>query len=219
MGLWPAVRASGDTSQESDVKRAARIIRRLLAVGLITLVITIFGIVLTASVGSALGHDLVVIRSGSMAPAIPSGAVADVVTVSPGGLRVGDVITLNAPNGVVDARRIAGVIHLPYGLFIQTKSDANRDPDPELSPASAVTGRVDFSAPALGYLMYMLTIPTGILSVFGLALTMLLAIWLLGEYGKVEKEKGEPVPYEMPGLTASLPPTNEFPPRTKDWIG
>jgi signal peptidase I len=219
MGLWPAVRPSGDTSQESDVKKAARIIRRLLAVALITLVIATLAIALASNVGPALGHDPVVVRSGSMAPAIPSGAVADVVPVSPGDLRVGDVIALNAPNGVLDARRITGVIHLPYGLFIQTKSDVNKDPDPELTPASAVTGRVDFSAPGLGYLLYMLTIPTGIVAIFGLVFTMLLAIWLLGEYGKVEKEKGEPVPYEMPGLTASLPPTKELPPRTNDWIG
>jgi hypothetical protein len=146
-----------------------------------------------------------------------------VVRVSPGDLRAGDVITLGAPNGVIDARRIAGVVNLPYGLFVQTKRDTNRDPDPELSPASAVTGRVDFSAPALGYLMYMLTIPTGIGSVFGLALTLLLAIRLLGEYGRVEKPEDEPedepVPYEMPGLVGSLPPAKDLPPHTNDWIG
>lgn len=201
------------------MKRAARVIRRLLAVTLITLVFAVFGIVAAASVGSALGHDIVVIRNGSMAPAIPGGAIADVAGVSPGDLRAGDVITLGAPNGVIDARRITGVLHLPYGLFVQTKRDANRDPDPELSPVSAVTGRVDFSAPALGYLMYMLTIPTGIASVFGLALTLLLAIRLLGEYGRVEKPESEPVPYEMPGLMGSLPPANDFPPHTNDWIG
>ncbi len=201
------------------MKRAARILRRLLAVALIALVFAVFGIVLGASVGSVLGHDMVVIRNGSMAPALPAGAVADVVRVSPGDLRAGDVITLGAPNGVIDARRITGVVNLPYGLFVQTKRDANRDPDPELSPASAVTGRVDFSAPALGYLMYMLTIPTGIVAVFGLALTLLLAIYLLGEYGRVEKPEDEPVPYEIPGLAESLPPAKDLPPHTNDWIG
>ncbi|MGZ6265851.1 MAG: hypothetical protein ACXWN4_02955 [Candidatus Limnocylindrales bacterium] len=201
------------------MKRAARILRRLLAVALITLVFAVFGIVLGASVGSVLGHDMVVIRNGSMAPALPAGAVADVVLVSPGDLRAGDIVTLGAPNDVIDARRITGVVNLPYGLFVQTKRDANGDPDPELSPASAVTGRVDFSAPALGYLMYMLTIPTGIVAVFGLALTLLLAVRLLGEYGRVEKPEGEPAPYEMPGLVGSLPPAKDLPPHTNDWIG
>ncbi len=201
------------------MKRAARIIRRLLDVALIALVITVVVIALAANIGPRLGHDLVVIRSGSMEPTIPTGALVDIVRVSPSDLRAGDIVTLEASSDVLDVHRITGVIQLPYGVYVQTKSDANRDPDPTLTPVSTVVGRVDFSVPGLGYLMYMLTIPAGILSVFGLAVTMLLTIWLLRETEKVEKAHEEPVPWEMPGLAGLTPPTSEVPPQTDDWIG
>ena len=48
-------------------------------------------------------------------------------------------------------------------------------------PASQVLGRIDASIPKLGYLLYLLTLPTGILTLMCIALTMLFGIWLLEE--------------------------------------
>jgi hypothetical protein len=45
--------------------------------------------------------------------------------------------------------------------------------------------------PFLGFLMYMLTIPSGVLSIFSLALTMLLCIWLLGNLERHEDHHPE----------------------------
>jgi hypothetical protein len=70
-------------------------------------------------------------------------------------------------------------VQLPAGLYIETKGDANAAPDPVLVPASEVVGRIDASIPGAGYLIYLLTIPTGVASVLCLALTMLFGIWLL----------------------------------------
>jgi signal peptidase len=202
------------------LRRAVRTIRRLLDLALILLVITILAIALAANLGPGLGHDLFVIRGGSMSPTIPIGGLVAVRHVAPGDLRVGDIVTIKATDGVLDTHRITRIVQLPAGIYIETKGDANQDPDPVLSPASAIVGRVDFSLPIAGYLLYVLTLPIGVLSIFSLAITMLLAIWLLQEFEEDgEDECVEPVPYEMPGLMALLARNNDFPSRPSEWTG
>ena len=48
----------------------------------------------------------------------------------------------------------------------------------------------------MGYLIYLLTLPIGVLSVLGLALTLLFAIWLLEDFEQDEEEREEQVAYE-----------------------
>lgn len=202
------------------MRRAVRTTRRLLDLALILLVVAILAIALAANLGPGLGHDLVVIRGGSMSPTIPIGGLVDVRHVAPGDLRVGDVVTIKAIDGVLDTHRITRIIQLPAGISVETKGDANQDPDPVLSPASAIVGRVDLSLPIAGYLLYMLTIPTGVLSIFSLAMTMLLAIWLLQEFEEDDEDECvEPVPDEMQGLMALLALSNDVPSRPNEWTG
>jgi signal peptidase len=158
---------------------AVRTIRRLLDGALMVLVGLVVGLVLAVSVGPTLGHQPIVIRGGSMSPAIPLGALIDVVPVDPHELAVGDVVTIKADNGVLITHRIVRIQQATDGLFFEVKGDANATPDPAAVPASAIVGRVDFSAPYLGYLVYMITTLTGFVSIVSLALTLLFAIWLL----------------------------------------
>ena len=180
--------------------RERRLLASLAAAGQqIPIVVVAVGTFLFATVGPRLGHQPLIIRGGSMTPAITLGSLVDVSNVDPSALRAGDIVSVKAPNGTIDTHRINRVVSLPGGLYIETKGDANKTPDPVLVPVSAVLGRVDFRLPALGYVMYMLTIPTGVASIFCLALTLLLAIWLLED---VEDEDlgglggGGPEPYE-----------------------
>jgi signal peptidase len=164
---------------EETMKTAARWIRRLLDLALILLVLAVLGLVLAINVGPRFGHQLIVIRGGSMEPAIPLGSAIEVSQVQPADLRAGDIVTLKETNGTIVSHRVTRVVQLPDGLYIETKGDANPTPDPVLVSASAVVGRVDFALPGAGYLAYLLTMPTGLLSILSLAFMLLFAIWLL----------------------------------------
>jgi signal peptidase len=166
-----------------------RAIRWLLDVALVLLVGTVVALVLAAQVGPMLGHQPLVIQGGSMAPAIPLGALVDVVHVGPADLAAGDVVTFEGANGVLVTHRINRIVQLPDGLYIETKGDANEHADAALVPASAVTGRVDFSLPLLGFILHVLTTPIGFVSIVCLALMMLFAIWLLEDLGRTKKRE------------------------------
>lgn len=201
------------------MKRAVRTIRRLLDLALVLLVGSVLAIVLLSTFGPSFGHQLLVVRGGSMSPAIPLGTLVDVASTPPDQIQPGDVITIKADNGVLTTHRVVRVAQLPDGIYFATKGDANETADPVLEPASRLQGRIDLSLPFLGYLMYLLTTPSGVISIFGLAMTLLFAIWLLQEFEEDEDEEEKPSAYEMPGLAALLPPANDAAPRTSEWIG
>lgn len=161
------------------MRTAARWTRRLLDMALILLVLGVLAIVLAVNAGPAFGRQVIVVRGGSMSPSIPLGSAIVVASVQPADLRPGDVVTLKDANGTLLSHRITRIVQLPAGLYIETKGDANATPDTPLVPASEVVGRVDASLPVVGYLIYLLTLPTGVLSLLCLALTMLFGIWLL----------------------------------------
>ena len=169
------------------MKKAAGSIRRLLDLALIVLVGVVLGIVLAVNFGPALGHELIVVRGGSMEPAIGLGSVIDIVHVQPADLRPGDVVTLKDAAGTLLSHRVNRVVSLPDGIYIETKGDANATPEAVLVPASQVVGRVDASIPKVGYVLYLLTLPTGILTLMSIALTMLFGIWLLEEVEQADE--------------------------------
>jgi signal peptidase len=169
------------------MKKTFRILRVSLDGVLLFLVVGVVGLALAAALGPTMGHQPVAIRGGSMAPAIPLGALVDVVQVDPSELAVGDVVTMKTANGVLITHRIVRVVPTEEGLSFELKGDANATPDSGLVSAEAVQGRVAISVPVLGYLLYMLTSPTGLASIVCLALTLLFLIWLLED---LEQEWG-----------------------------
>jgi signal peptidase len=186
--------------------RVVRWSRRLLDVALIALVAIVLGVVLYTSLAQKLGHTVIVIRGASMEPAVPLGSAVDVVPVVPDELQAGDIVTVRESNGVLVTHRVSRLVWLDDGLYVETKGDANATPDPVLLPASAISGRVDFIVPAAGYLIDMLGQPSGLIAILGLALTLLLAIWLLedleGDRSTVPQVRvvAEPEPWEDPNL-------------------
>lgn len=173
------------------MKTAALWIRRLLDLALVLLVASVLGLVLAVNVGPAFGHQLIVIRGGSMEPSVHLGSVIEISSVRPADLRPGEVVTLKETNGVIVSHRITRVVNQPDGMYVETKGDANNAVDPTLSPASAIIGRADFTVPALGYVIWMLTMPAGVLSILGFGMTLLFAIWLLQEWEEDEDERVE----------------------------
>jgi signal peptidase len=169
------------------MKKLLRSVRLVLDGALLLLVLGVAVLSLAAALGPAAGHQPIVIRGSSMAPTIPLGALIEVTEVQPSDLAVGDVVTYKTANGVLITHRITRIIPSAGGLWLELKGDANAAADPALVAATSVVGRVEFSVPFVGYLLYMLTSPTGLASIVSLALTLLLLIWLLedleGDWG------------------------------------
>jgi signal peptidase len=102
-------------------------------------------------------------RGGSTEPAIPLGSIVVLSEVPAEAVAVGDVVTLRHPEaGTIITHRVTRVAELPAGIHLQTKGDANTDPEGALSPASWMLGRVWFSVPLAGYLLQLMALPSGI---------------------------------------------------------
>jgi signal peptidase I len=111
-------------------------------------------LVVALSVGPRLvGHELYIVRSGSMAPAIPVGSVVLVQPVPPSTLRAGDVITFERSEGlaVTVTHRIVAVEGNPANPTFRTKGDANASEDPVTVTYAGSGGKVVASVPLLGY--------------------------------------------------------------------
>jgi signal peptidase I len=131
-----------------------------------------------------LGYKPVAVYSGSMVPTLSVGGVAFDRPVPSGSVRVGDVITFSDPYtpGRLVTHRVVRIFHTNHGLAYRTKGDANPARDPWTIRLGNRVGRVSFSVPYAGYVLwYSRTreIRTALLLVTGLlTLTALLRrIW------------------------------------------
>src|SRR6266851_8226988 len=127
-----------------------RVVRRL-TVGVasaITVALATFAGLLVAI--RVLGFSAAVVTGGSMAPAIPMGALILIEPVGPASITVGDVITFTLPDRLITHRVIA-IAHDDAGLQFVTKGDANDAADPVPIRAGAAVGAVRLSVPLAGY--------------------------------------------------------------------
>ena len=90
-------------------------------------------VLLAVGVGPLTGtYRLATVLTGSMAPGMPAGSMAVLVPIDPGAVRVGDVITYQAPlpdHRVVTHRVVEIVAGGPHPV-LRTKGDANAGADP-----------------------------------------------------------------------------------------
>lgn len=121
----------------------------LVAAGLTSMAIVLLVVVLPLLTGGTARG----VRSGSMAPAIPQGALVLDRPVSAADLRVGDVVTYGLN---VDGRRLL-VTHRIVSIdrsvspeLLTVRGDANRVADASRVPVTAVHGRVWLTIPWLG---------------------------------------------------------------------
>ena len=84
-----------------------------------------------ALVGGRMGYRAVFMTTGSMRPAIAPGDLVIVRPVDPASIRVGDVITFQAPIGSHElvTHRVVAVTSSAQGIAFRTKGDANRVAD------------------------------------------------------------------------------------------
>ena len=119
--------------------------------GLVALLVAVAPFVTAAFPVLVGAEGAYVVTSGSMEPAIGTGAVVYVYDVDAADVQVDDVITYDADGtGQLTTHRVVEVLNTETGRQFQTQGDANEDADPYRVPAEAVVGRVAFSVPWVG---------------------------------------------------------------------
>lgn len=149
-------------------------LRRALTAAWVLMVVSLIGLAAWSHLSS-----LIIVAGGSMEPAVPQGALIRPAVVNPGGIEAGDVLTVKADNGVLITHRVTRVLDLPEGRFFELRGDANPSPDPNLVPARAVMGRIDLQVPYAGYVLALLSMPSGLVFLVCALGVVLVGIWLL----------------------------------------
>ncbi len=143
----------------------------------------IAGLILVSRFTSFHPLRIFVVSSGSMTPAIPTGSI--VVTVPQTHYRVGDVVTFYTGNDnkTTTTHRL---VALGDGV-IRTAGDANSQPDPALTPASQIIGRVYSSLPFVGYLAGFAQTPRGFILLVIVPATIIVYEELRGMFAEFKK--------------------------------
>lgn len=175
-------------------QRLVRGARLLLSAAFAVLAVSVLAVGLAARVGPAVGYELFSIRSGSMAPAMPVGTLAVVSTGTRESVDIGEPVAFRLPNGAVVTHRMVELVGGEDEPYLRTKGDANEDPDPSLVPESALIGPVVFHLPLVGFMLAMLGMPIGIVTILSVAGTLLTAIWLLEELEQLDAPETSPAP-------------------------
>jgi signal peptidase I len=127
------------------------------------------------------GGRAFVIGSGSMAPAIPQGSLVLALPAGSGGYRVDDVVTVQQGRSRPYTHRVVRLAQLHGVPYVETKGDANAQPDAATIPESAIVGRVALALPLLGYLSALLGTIPGFVGFLALVATGILFAYLLDE--------------------------------------
>ena len=132
------------------------------------------------AVPSLANYRSYVVLSGSMSPAIPTGAVVLAATVSPTTLKVGDVIVYNRSD--VQERVTHRIYNIKEGgahPTFTTKGDANGAPDTwTVQYPNDTAGKVVMSVPYVGYVYTILGSPQGRLVFLVVPVVVLSLMWL-----------------------------------------
>ena len=104
------------------------------------------------------GYKPIAVYSGSMVPTIRVGGLAVDRVVPASDVRVGDVITFQDPyvQGRLVTHRVIRIFHTDHGLAYRTKGDANAVRDPWTIKLPDRVGRMSFSVPYAGYVLWYL---------------------------------------------------------------
>lgn len=119
------------------------------------------------------GFNLLVFRSGSMSPEIPTGGIALSQTVPAAEIEPGDVVSVIASNGERITHRVVSTTLRGDEASLVLKGDANSTPDSELYVVTSAD-RVVASLPYGGYVIVHALTPPGILAVACLSMMLLL---------------------------------------------
>lgn len=101
----------------------------------------------------AFNITLIMFRTGSMSPTIPTGSLAIVQEISASEARIGDITTVDRPGQLPVTHRITAIEPTDGGQYvIRMKGDANDSDDPAPYVVDTVR-KVHWSIPGAGYLV------------------------------------------------------------------
>lgn len=204
--VTPARAVHGAWQQASDAKASAsgtpkRRARRVLSLkglreGLLTFGAIAGVICIAAAVASfAFGIQPVIFRSGSMAPAIDTGALAISQHVQAKDIKVGDIVTVKTGAGIRVTHRVKDLTYTDGKASMVLKGDANKTPDDKVYVVPSAD-RVLFSVPKAGYVVSWLSGPSGIF-----AGGLLAGLLLLTAFGPGTRNKRRPGTRKLFGIS------------------
>ena len=110
-------------------------------------------------------HNAYMVTSGSMEPAIPTGAIVYTTDVSPEQIQVEDPITFqDQGSGALTTHRVIEKRETDDGIEFKTKGDANDSPDPGWVQENNVVGEVQLTIPYIGTAIAYAGTPIGIIA-------------------------------------------------------
>jgi signal peptidase len=117
-------------------------------------------------------QQVLIVTSGSMAPVFNAGDAVIVHRPTAANLVAGTIISFHAPASMnrLTTHRIMVVYSWADGVFLQTKGDHNKVPDPDLTPVGNVTGVMAGAVPFVGRWLAFYSSANGKLTVLGLPL-------------------------------------------------
>ncbi|GAA1716944.1 signal peptidase I [Dietzia cercidiphylli] len=120
----------------------------------------------------AFNISLIMFKTGSMSPTIPTGSLALVREIQASQAEVGDVLTIDRPGQLPVTHRVVSTAHVGGGEYsIEMKGDANDNKDP--APYQVTQARVViYSVPELGYLVSKVSDPR-VMAGMTIAMTLL----------------------------------------------
>jgi signal peptidase len=141
-------------------------------------------ILLAAALPLALGGTSMVVRSGSMTPAIRTGDVVVVRPIAPTEAEVGDIVTFKDPAGSdrLLVHRVRAISRSGDQVEVITKGDANTTQEQWKVAANGTIGTVAYRVPTLGFAIGWIGSPAGriglvIVPSLLLAAMLLMRIW------------------------------------------
>lgn len=144
----------------------------------------VLAVLLAAALPMALGGTSMVVRSGSMTPAIRTGDVVVVRPIAPAEAEVGDIVTFKDPAGSdrLLVHRVRAISRTGDQVEVITKGDANTTQERWRVAADGTIGTVAYRVPALGFAVGWIGSPAGriglvIVPALLLATMLLMRIW------------------------------------------
>lgn len=177
--------------------------RRFVGLLWLAVLMALLAPVIVSHVAPRTGRSIFIIRGASMTPTIPLGSLISVVPVDPATIAVGDVITVRGDSKVVYTHRVVAINNAIEQPRFVLKGDANDAPDGGFAEVRHIVGRVETFAPVAGYLLALLSIPSGVISAMSMLGCLLLSYWLLEDLEREEATPTdtEPEPQASPSTT------------------
>jgi signal peptidase I len=162
-------------------------------VAMAVLTVVVLGLLAITVGPKLLPYQALVVRSGSMAPAIPTGSIVFYRKIAASKVKVGDVIVFSRPDDPSErvTHRVHEIGKSDTGRYFITKGDANGTPDDWRVPAVGDGWKQAFHVPTIGYVLYGLQSPLGRLLLLVIP-ALLLGLITLGEIWRDRRTAGTP---------------------------